>query len=473
MFGRANSGFGSDDRERVDSEGASLRPMARSRRVALCALLSVALLALAGCEVGMGSTRNQLGADPEKVDSAVPGFWLNIDGPGTDASQGDRFNASRLQIGCTPTCVLGPNPDYDPTGAMHRVRVSEPVSDQALTIQVYDPAFVGSCRLWLTEAQQTMVAAAYPGDLLARERYNDLRYCPRDQYEGMATTYLVREPDGTPLDDTDNPVVCAITFSPRSASLSQLVAADGTAATTPVGALDRMPLGEVFHQHVSICTVPGPDVVAGTYVVQVRTNAASPASMPRTVIADPSIDALARTTVLQTDSTIMSAGHNRYSVRAGWGSDPGADDAGQGIWTSAGGRMTITVDRPGQVTTVPLYRVPGYLGDDVVHVEAWDVSEGMTGSMAIVAPTDGTGSAPSCTWLLDGGPLPAAVSVDGCTITGVFSFAFNASVLTVDIAVPADYGCANSAIEGCWFSVEVNSASSWQLDTSTWSARVL
>ena len=472
--------------------------MRRSRRVTLVALVAVAAVVLASCEVGMGSAGNRLGQDPERIDAVVPldgtGYWLNIDGPATGKTQGDRFTSNWAPLGCNPTCTYGPNPEYDPSGAWYRVHVNTVRPGEPLTVDAFDPAFVETgdfcstpwtSTLFYTEVQRAQIVAAYGADPLAADRYafGPGPFCTGDaggESAGPApiTTYVVRQPDSTPLDDTDNPVVCASSFSPRTGSLFSLLVAGGAPATTPVGALDQLPLGAVFRQHVPICTVPAGSVVAGTYLVQVRTNASQPGVLPRTVVADPSIDAQARATVLQNDTSGPTEGHNRFALRAGWGDDPGATGSGEDVWTSAANRLTAYIVRPpgSPAVEVPVYRAPSYLHGRVVHLEAYDLADGpaSAGTISIALPAERTGGEPTCTWSLDGGPLPASLATAGCTLSGTFDAGtFNNAVLGIDIAFTADYGCADSVISGCSVAAEIDIPGTVRNDTSTWTAAVV
>ena len=109
-----------------------------------------------------------------------------------------------------------------------------------------------------------------------------------------------------------------------------------------------------------------------------------------------------------------------------------------------------------------------------MHVEAYDLADGTSGTIAIAPPADRTGSEPTCTWSLDGGTLPPAVSIAGCSLQGAFPrLHFNNAVLSVDVALPPDYACGDSVISGCFLSAVVDTAGAVRNDTSTWSARVL
>ena len=188
-----------------------------------------AALVLSACLSGsgtLGSTTNRLGRDPAK---ALPRFWLNISGPMVSKAIGDRYATSRCEPGELGCSVSGVNQEYRPDGYFTDVTLARVVPGQPLVIRAFDPAFVSTddlCDLNLPSASTVptlaQVAAAYPGDPDASARYagGPTRYCTGDmEIEGPppTTTFIVHAPDATPLDGTDNPIICAISFSPPSA----------------------------------------------------------------------------------------------------------------------------------------------------------------------------------------------------------------------------------------------------------------
>ena len=85
-----------------------------------------------------------------------------------------------------------------------------------------------------TAAEYTTLQAQY-GTQAVRYQGGNNKWCSGDQNlngANIKTTYVVRAPDNTPLDDTDNPPICAITFDPYNADvfsfLDTSVAANNT-----------------------------------------------------------------------------------------------------------------------------------------------------------------------------------------------------------------------------------------------------
>ena len=213
------------------------------------------------------------------------------------------------------------NTDYSPVGYLYAVEVgSTSAAGQPLKIEVYDPAYVyngDDCsQNNITGAQATSLGSTY-GDPYADRRYQAGRttWCTGDQNlagNDVVTTYIVREPDDTPSDLSDNPAVCAISFDGRNPG-------SGNADVQPAEhqhALGRenQIFRKVYRQWFPICTVPSGQVKPGTYVVQVRTNA--DLSSPQTSITA-SLGSGAGSLERAANPIPATGGYNRYTIRAG------------------------------------------------------------------------------------------------------------------------------------------------------------
>ena len=99
------------------------------------------------------------------------------------------------------------------------------------------------------------------------------RWCTGDQNAGNTgsvnnTTYIVRKPDLTPWDDTDNVVAeCAPAYF-RGINQPMQLLLDPTNISN-----DAMYVKNYFHRWATVCTIPAANVVLGDYVIQVKTNA--------------------------------------------------------------------------------------------------------------------------------------------------------------------------------------------------------
>ncbi len=437
--------------------------------VALVALAS-ACLPLAGT---LGSVHNQLGRTPSMQ---KPPFWLNIAGPQVSKAIGDRFDTARCEVGEVGCSPEGVNLEQRIDGAFSVVSVSGIEAHRPLVIRAFDPAFVDVddlCDLNLpsdsTVPSLAQVAAAYPQDAQARARYagGATPYCSGDvSLEGPppTVTFIVRAPDATTLDDTDNPIICAISFSPRDGAVGpMLVNPDGTANTTTVGALDHLPLSAVFRQDVPICTIPAGQVTTGSYLVQVRANAFNPGALPPTTMADPTIDAPARASVGRADLSINTGGQNRYSLTATWGSGPGSSPTHLHVFARVSASIFLNSPGLGVPNLIPLATEPTDEAGHTLIADFWDLGDWGNADLAIVAPP-GLATAPRCAWSYDGIPLASAgtlATATGCTVTGLTRGVgfpsvggFNGRLLRVAVTLPADYQCASGTTD-CLFSAKV------------------
>ena len=318
--------------------------------------------------------------------------------------------------------------------------------------------------------------AAYPGtDALNRYARANNKYCTGDNainnYANIPTTYIVRAPDGTPLSNTDNPAVCAITFSPyNNQNITDLLlnsSKDGP-STTKYG-LENQLFASHYHKQFTICTINNP--VVGDYILQVRTNALNPSLVPPTTVATSSIDPLAQTSIDLANGTTVG-GHNRYTFRAYWGTDV---TSGNGLAAFADGKLPlyVNVGSTPSVSTFYLAKIsPEYAGK-VLQLNFWDIADGGDSGVEILPPAETTGSArPSaCTWTRDGSSNLGAATATNCKVTGMTNYWYNGKLVSVNIPLPDNYTCTIST--GCWFKIKYTFSNGTPTDTTTWSANVL
>lgn len=406
--------------------------------------------------VPMGSPSNQLGNDPTVTPS--PGFWLNIAGQATNKISGDRNTAGVCNNG-TYGCNGTTNSEYLPNGYFYKVSVGTNTTGKDLGIDVFDPAFVYTGDLCTSSNLPTTGPAQY--------QRNDLTYCSGDQNlngANIVTTYIVRAPDNTPLDNTDNPPICAISFSPYDQAVQPLLN-----DPSPQG-LEHVPFSSHFHTWFRLCTIPAAQVVPGDYYIQVRTNAdlTNLGSTPETTATNGlSIGTLGQA------ANPGTGGHNRFSLRAGWttSTTPGPLD-GTNVGLSADGRLPIYANVQGNAQFYLARITPDYAGK-MLQLNFWDIGDisGGSATVTVVAPSDASNPPTSCTFSLDGGPIVGA-TVSGCTVSGMTSTNFNNKLTQVLIPLPAGYTCNSTAPGGCWFKV-LDSSTGTPTDTTTWSANVI
>ncbi|RMH78142.1 MAG: hypothetical protein D6683_07950, partial [Actinomyces sp.] len=310
--------------------------------------------------IPMGSPENILGNDP--INGSFPNLWLATFGPQTSKRSGDRYHTQ--VCGSAIFCTGNTNDEYDPNGYFFTVKV-DAVQASPLEIELFDPvhhnygdrctetsAGNGNGGNWLFADGAVAGESWYSGNVKGLGAYPEERYevggsgnpggaawCPGDN--GLAgtnyeMTVIVRAPDNTPFDQTDNPVVCwsrwgADQPTDRADFVSKLlddtgrqpVASNGSGvASAP--APTSLPFREYFREWVTACSVTAPQL--GEYVVQIRTNADS---------IDPT----------QADNSVATKGRNRYSLRAGFGSASSASYA-SGVSVYAQGRLPMYVNVP-------------------------------------------------------------------------------------------------------------------------------
>ena len=455
--------------------------------------------------VPMGSKDNQLGNDPE-TDSPVghpsPQHWLNIAGRDNPKVSGDEFTSRNCTVGTYQCDASGVNLDYtsvSPPGSLgyvFKVHVDPAfvTTGQALHISVYDPAFtdVGdTCKANVVTTAPYKTDPRYAGTALAPEPNS---FCTGDNDSGApkdkpdTTTYIVRAPDGTPLDSFNNPAKCAISFQGRNP------AGVGNALSVPANAtldsllndlstanLEQMKFIDHYHQWVDVCKVPGGSVQAGDYIVQVKTNALNPASVAKTVVAGATLDL---STSLDLDGLPDTGGHNRYSFRATGSNGAGFADPTKrsGLAFFAESRLPMYANVSSTPTTASFYLAritPQYKGK-TLQLKLWDIADVGVGSagVEIVSPADATNPPPpnGCTWARDGGigTTAAIVSTTSCAISNMVTGDFNNHLTTVSMTLPNNYSCNEADPNGCWFKINYSfSALATPSDTTTWSANIL
>lgn len=404
--------------------------------------------------VPMGSPTNRLGNDPTVTPS--PAFWLNVAGRATNKANGDRNTTTVCNNG-TYGCTGTTNSDFQPDGYFFKMSV-DGTTGQDLAIDVFDPAFVYTGDLCESGNLPTTGPAQY--------QRNNLTYCPGDQNlngANIVTTYIVRGPDNTPLDTTDNPPICAISFDPYDQAVQPLL--DSPAAR----GRENVPFSAHFHNWFRLCRIPSGQVVPGDYYIQVRTNAdlTNAGSTPATVAQNG-----LQIGTLGSAATPNTGGHNRYSLRAGWVTSPTATPTSGGVGVSADGRLPIYVNVTAQSEFYLARITPDYQGK-TLQLNFWDIGDISNGSatVTVVPPGDASNPPTSCTFTRDGGAM-RGVTTSGCTVSGMTSTDYNNRLTQVTMPLPAGYSCNNASPSGCWFKVRITSTGS-PTDTTTWSANVI
>lgn len=434
--------------------------------------------------VEMGSPEFILGNDPEHG-GAQPDYFLGLAGPQANKQMGDRY-ASRYCSGAVE-CTDGVNDTYDPNGYTFVVRAGPGTPTGPLRIQMFDPAFVEGG----TVCQQSAIFPSPARLEELRSRSGTVPGLPAGWYDDAPTRYaggltpfctgdndvngadvetsvIVRAPDDTPWDDTDNPILaqpdCMPTTFPAwspakmGTTLDQLLdpLSGHPGEEWVVDPTDgRWTLAEVWRRWVTVCEIPASQVTQGDYVVQVRSSARA---------ADPTVP----------DTSVMTAGQNFYSLRAGVATETGVD--GTGMSSFARGRLPIYANKVGAATTIYAVKLqPGGTGRmlTIGFYDAGDASQ--PGSLQVLPPEEGNvagGLFRGCVFnTLDGVILPSKAD-DSCTVENVSrATGFNGQLMYVNVPIPDDYDCDRDSLTGCWVKVRLAFPGGVE-DFTTWSAGV-
>ncbi len=433
--------------------------------------------------VAMGSPDATLGNDPEN--GYLPQMWVNIVGSQAYKVNGDRFNAKTCGTGggtsdylCS-TATTPNNMEYAEDGLFFGI---DAPGSGPMRVQLFDPIYAGVgnlCSSFLPNSTQRATLAAlvgsptlptnYYGDADVRYASGTGSYCTGDQDLGPTsfprpvTTAILRAPDNTPWDDTDNPVLCSARYgaynlgsggATRPTVFQLLHPSDGVLdGEAVVSAIDnQLTFAETFRRWVTLCDIAQP--AAGSYILQLRTNA-SP--------SDP----------LVYDHTNDTQGTNRLSIRAGVAN--GANGVnGNNFNVYARGRLVIYANA-GSTQFRAARVMPGGTGR-VLEFTMFDMGDASaTGTLRFRPPADSNYvNFNNCSFSRNDG---ATLSFDAstCRLTNVSSgTGYNGRLVTVQIPIPDDYTCSDQQFSGCWITVEPQYANGTTVnDTTTWTASML
>lgn len=431
--------------------------------------------------IPMGNPDSYLGTDPERGISEEN--YLSISGADTDKKGGDR-HASKRCDSSTALCTSGANGnlvanggEFDENGYSYTVSVNT-VYASPLVIQVYDPGFYEAEQSCNPGGGSNMppgydfndllaggLAAMFPGDGAndaARvahwsDRYANSPgaiYCSGDTAAygaGSVTSFYVREPDNTPFNIYDNPIISTGTCSPQ-----QFGAYDEPFYTLLEQVGTGHPYADTFaaefRRWVQICEIPAAQVQQGDYIVQVRTNASPGAP----TVYDPSY---------------VEGGRNHFSLRAGYDTGGSAPD-GTGVELFAAGTMAIDVNVPGASTLMELAKItPEYAGR-TLRIELWDVGDAAAaGVLTILPPAESASTFSNCRFTNTNGGWSDGDPTD---CSAVVSSAMNGNLLTIEVDLPSGYTCNSASITGCFVRVQVNfPAGTTVYDHTTWAVNVV
>ena len=129
-------------------------------------------------------------AGPQPITYPNPGFWPQVAGPESDATNGDVFSSTCYGGNL---CGSPPNPvnnSYRPTGYTYAITVPTTNVPASLDVQVFD-------------------AGLYPRSAQGIETGDAVDNNTAGRASNFTTEYVLYNADGTPLDPTDNPAMTA------------------------------------------------------------------------------------------------------------------------------------------------------------------------------------------------------------------------------------------------------------------------
>lgn len=440
--------------------------------------------------VPMGSPENYLGNDP--IEGNSPNLWLATFGPRTSKRSGDRYHTEICDgaIFCTGNA----NDEFAPDGYFFTVSVDS-LQAGALNFEMFDAVhhdYEDLCSVgYLFNDGDVGSEAWYTGNVSGLADYPEERYekggagnpggaawCPGDNglSGNFEMTVIVRGPDGTPFDNSDNPVVCWTRWGNDEPSNQAEFVADllddtgrQPVASSSVGgysvpAPTSIPFRDFFREFVNLCSVSTP--VVGDYVIQIRTNADA---------SNPTLR----------DASITTGGRNRFSIRVGFGSATSAS-FGSGVSISADGRLPMFVNVPpgapsscsGSPTCFYIARVLPEWAGQKLRLDVFDLTDGSSIDVAFVPPPDsGLASFASCDFIFfaEGGGV-VDLNESNCVARAsnnsqLGNGGSNGDSIAAVIDIPVGYTCNDASAFGCWVTAEL-SFNGTPSDTTTWSAEV-
>jgi hypothetical protein len=280
-------------------------------------------------------------------------------------------------------------------------------------------------------------------------------YCTGDQFYNDGgntntppwTTFIVRGPDDTPADPTNNPVLCKLNFPGYLGDIKNALM-----ATTKVDPAAPDLFVKYFRQWYNLCNVNISD--GGLYFVQVET-----------------------ATKADGTATPNGGGANRFALRIGLN-----NSFSTGLTRIYGqGRMGVYANAPGANTTFYLVRLlPGAPGRNLV-LNFFDTGDAASpGTITVLPPADSNvgASFQTCTYTAPPGNNTGppwgtfTPTASGCKVNNVSSSGgFNGQWVQYKVVVPDSYTCNYSDPNGCWVRVNFNFPSQTNVsDTTTWSS---
>ncbi len=372
----------------------------------------------------LGSPEPEFGNDP--TTGHLPNFWGNIHGYYTGRSMGDRYASQCLGSGSGSGCTA--NHEARPT-VYSPPTIGSTSSNSGGYLYGLEVTSAGSVTLQVFDGQFTRGGGDF---VLVGDN-------PRGGSPGPTTVWILYDSDPTPLDTSDNTVLCYSEFEPRDALMptanNNTTFADYDAYLNTNGPIadPKGAISDLDDLWDPVCTR---NLAEGTYPIRV---------------------------LIKNDG---EQGLNRWSMKA----TGGATARIYGL-----GDMAIYSNVQGAVADTSFYLAevdPIHKGKDLV-IELWDPGESNAAAwMSVDPPPSVNGGNPlPCEWSATNGNSgsPGACTIQ--TTTGGGSAIYNNHLVTVRIRIPDTYTCTVGTVPGCWWKIDYNYTANSN-DTTTWSARV-
>ena len=414
---------------------------------------------------------------PEPVNGALcttPRFWGGVAGPEHPKANGDAIMSRRCASSAVSGCTGTTNDEFDPLGYFYIVRVAQPAVNTAVTIQIYDPAFVETGNQCERAPDNNVTGTAVRNNMNAYDNITGLSryamsandYCTGDALtsgavapvtsfalRGQTDTY--RPSDGTPITGCVKQYKGyreADSVGPKSSRLRQTL--DSGSANTSY----NLELTQLFHQWVTLCTFT--PAAKGDYYLQIRTN------VPVGGTAD-GLGGYAGNANVYTqtgdNTSVMGDGHNRFALRATGPSRASVSISG---WE----HMSIYANSTSNPIEFNHVRVIPAAASKTLNIKFFDLGDApYPGTLQVLPPRESNLPTPlaGCT-----GSGVVNGPVTNCQLTNVSrDTGWQAKEQTIRVPIPSGYTCESTLPGGCWFRLQAAFPGGVQ-DSTTWSARV-
>ena len=422
-----------------------------------------------------------------------PQFWAAIAGPDTPKGNGDQYMTRTCSTRRQTAAPAATTTTSTPRGYFYVVRVAAAAVNQPVTLQLYDPSWVGTGD---TCENAPTVSSGLPlrnnmnpyttTDGLTRYAKTTNSFCTGDVLNGgttpIVTSFGLRKPTDTYQPDKGAPITTCVkqypgyiqeTGTPDKVSTGTLaqMQASGTDSSQPGTSTNggyKDSLAQVFHQWVNFCTFT-PDK-AGDYYLQARTNVALDTGSPdgyggyggNNNVFSQSGD----------DTGVGGNGNNRFALRVKSGSTTTTGAVSISGWQN----MSIYANYSGAPQIFNLVRTIPAAQTKTLNIHFFDIGDATAPtSVTVLPPLDAK---------VNGTPLAAFSGCTGsgvvsgslgtnCGVSGATSTNYNGKVQTVSVPIPDTYTCNSTQSGGCWVRVQLKLDHAGNTtDTTTWSASV-